>query len=122
MSSDSKARVTVLENILGVPTEEKQLSVFDKLDALFAKTSMMRNEIFEQRDVVLIRVEELATTLDAQGSAIREAQSQLETKIALLKRALRGLLMEGEVATKVKVLEPKPFNDARSAKDLENFI
>ena len=122
MSSDSKARVTVLENILGVPTEEKKLSVFDKLDALFAKTSMMRNEIFEQRDVVLIRVEELATTLDAQGIAIREAQSQLETKIALLKRALRGLLMEGEVATKVKVLEPKPFNDARSAKDLENFI
>ena len=122
MSSNTKARVTVLENILGVPTEEKQLSVFDKLDALFAKTSMMRNEIFEQRDVVWIRVEELATTLDAQGSAIKEAQSQLETKIVLLKRAMRGLLREGEVATKVKVLEPKPFNGARSAKDLENFL
>ena len=40
----------------------------------------------------------------------------------MLKRAMRDLSREGEVATKVKVLEPKPFNGARSAKDLENFI
>ena len=71
---------------------------------------------------MLIHVEELATALDAQGSAARETQSQLETKIALLKRAMHGLPREGEVATKVKVPEPKPFNGARSAKDLENFF
>ena len=71
---------------------------------------------------MLIHVEELATALDAQGSVARETQSQLETKIALLKRAMRGLPREGEVATKVKVPEPKPFNGARSAKDLENFL
>ena len=71
---------------------------------------------------MLIHVEELATALDAQGSAARETQSQLETKIALLKRAMRGLPREGEVATKVKVPKPKSFNGARSAKDLENFL
>ena len=71
---------------------------------------------------MLIHVEELAATLDAQGSAVRETQSQLETKIALLKRAMCGFRKEGEVATKVKVLEPKPFNATRSAKNLENFL
>ena len=67
-------------------------------------------------------VEELAAALDTQNQATREAQIQLETKIALLKRVISGLPKEGEVATKVKVLEPKPFNGARNAKDLENFL
>ena len=35
---------------------------------------------------------------------------------------MRGLSKKGEVATKVKVPEPKPFNGARSAKDLDNFL
>ena len=65
MSSNTKARVTVLENILGVSAEGKQLSVCDRLDALSAETSVIRNEISDQRDVVLIHIEELATTLDA---------------------------------------------------------
>ena len=71
---------------------------------------------------MLTRVEELAAALDAQGSAARKTQSQLETEIALLKRAMRGLPREGELARKVKVPKPKPFNDVRSAKDLENFL
>ncbi|KAF3945925.1 hypothetical protein CMV_027750 [Castanea mollissima] len=121
MSSDTKARVTVLETIPRVPAEGEKLSMCDKLDTLFAETAMVRNELTEQRDVVLICVEELAAALDAQSSAIRERQSQLETEIALLRRAIRELPREGEVATKVKVPEPKPFNGAKSAKDLENF-
>ena len=35
---------------------------------------------------------------------------------------MHDLPREEEVATKVKVLEPKHFNGARSAKDLENFV
>ena len=62
----------------------------DRLDALSTKTSMIHNEIADQRDVVLIRVEELATALDAQGSATRETQSQLKTEIVLLNKAIRG--------------------------------
>ena len=62
----------------------------DRLDALSTKTSMIHNEIADQRDVVLIRVEELATALDAQGSATKETQSQLETEIVLLNKAIRG--------------------------------
>ena len=62
---------------------------------------------------MLIRVEELVAALDTQGSAIRETQSQLETEIALLKKAMHGLPREGEVATKVKVPKPKSFNGAR---------
>ena len=64
MSSNTKARVTVLENILGVPTKGEQLSVCDRLDALFAETAVIRNDISDQRDVVLIHVEELAAALD----------------------------------------------------------
>ena len=45
MSSDTKAMVTVLENILGVPAEGKQLSVCDRLDALSAKIAVIWNEI-----------------------------------------------------------------------------
>ena len=37
----------------------------DRLDALSAETTVIRNEISNQRDVVLIHVEELAATLDA---------------------------------------------------------
>ena len=62
----------------------------DRLDALSTKTSIIQNEISDQRNVVLIRVEELATALDAQGSATRETQSQLETEIVLLNKAIRG--------------------------------
>ena len=113
MSSDTKERVTVLENILKVPVKGEQLSVCDRLDALSAETTVIRNEISNQRDVVLIHVEELAATLDAQGSAVRETQSQLETEIALLKKALCGLPREGEVATKVKV----PTNTALVVRD-----
>ena len=65
MSSDTKARVTVLENILEVLAEGEQLSVCDRLDALSTETTVIRNEISNQRDVVLIHVEELAATLDA---------------------------------------------------------
>ena len=122
MSSNTKARVTVLENILGVPATGEQISVCDRLDALSAETAVIQNEISDQRDVVLIHVEELADALDAQGSVARETQSQPETKIALLNRAMCGLPREGEVATKVKVPKPKPFNSARSANDLENFL
>ena len=82
MSSDTKAGVTVLENILGVPAEREQLSVCDRLDALSAKTTVIRNEISNQRDVVLICVEKLVATL------ARETQSQLETEITLIKRAM----------------------------------
>ena len=122
MSSNTKARVTILENILGVPREGEQLSVCDRLDALFAETFVIWNEIADQRNVVLICVEELAAVLDTQNQAIRVAQTQLEIEIALLKRVMSGLSREGEVVTKVKVPEPKPFNGARNAKDLENFL
>ncbi|KAL4652048.1 hypothetical protein ACB092_01G204800 [Castanea dentata] len=96
MSSDTKARVTVLENILRVPRKGEQLSVCDRLDVVSAKTIV--------------------------NQAVRETQRQLENEIALLKRAMSSLPREGEMATKVKVLEPKPFNGARNAKDLENFM
>ena len=122
MSSDTKTRVTVLETILGIFVEREQLSVCDKLDAIFVENSMIRNEPFEQRDVVLIRVEKLAVAWDAQNSAARKTTNRLEIEIALLKMAVSGLLSGGEVATKVKVLKPNPFNGARSFKDLENFL
>ena len=45
MSLNIKARMTILENILGVLAEGKQLSVCDRLDALFAKIAVIWNEI-----------------------------------------------------------------------------
>ena len=64
MFSDTKARVTVLENILGVPAEGEQLSMCDRLDALSEETSVIRNSMSNQKDVVLIHVEELVAALD----------------------------------------------------------
>ena len=122
MSSDTKARLTVVENILRVPANGKQLSVCDRLGAVSAETAVVRNDLAEQRELVLNHVEELAVALDAQNQVARETQRQLETKIALLKRTMNGLPREGEVANKVKVPESKPFNGAKNAKDLENFL
>nr|POF09923.1 hypothetical protein CFP56_54214 [Quercus suber] len=65
MSSDTKARVTVLENILRVPAKGEQLSVCDRLYALSVETTVIWNKISDQRYVVLISVEELAAALDA---------------------------------------------------------
>ena len=67
MSSGTKARVTVLENILEVPREGEQLSVCDKLDAVFVETIVVRNDLAKQRELVLNRVEELAAALDTQN-------------------------------------------------------
>ena len=72
ISSNTKARVAVLETILRISAEGEQLFVCDRLDALSTETLAVRNELSEQRDVVLIRVEELATTLDVQSNATRE--------------------------------------------------
>ena len=79
MSSNTKARVAVLENILGVPRHGEQLSVCDKLEAVSAETAMVRNDLVEQRDMVLTRVEELVVALDTQNQTARETQRQLET-------------------------------------------
>ena len=72
MSLDTKARVTVLENILEVPREGEQLFVCDRLDAVSAETAVVRNDLAEQRELVLNRVEELVAALDAQNQAVRE--------------------------------------------------
>nr|POE66741.1 elongation factor p [Quercus suber] len=103
MSSDTKARVTVLETIVGVPAEGEQISLCDRLDTVSAETTTVQNDLAEQRELVLNRVEELATVMDAQNQAPRETQHHLETEITLLKRAVSDLPREGEVATKVKV-------------------
>ena len=44
MSSDSKARLTILETILEVQAEGEQLSMCDRLDVLSVETSVVRNE------------------------------------------------------------------------------
>ena len=74
MSLNTKTMVIVLENILGVPREGEQLSVCDKLKAVSAETAAVRNDLAEQRDMVLTCVEELATALDNQNQAVRETQ------------------------------------------------
>ena len=50
--------MTILETILEVPAEGEKFFVCNKLDALSAETSVVRNEHSEPRDVVLIHVEE----------------------------------------------------------------
>ena len=47
MSSDTKARLTVVENILGVPADGEQLSVCDRLGAVSAETAVVRNDLAE---------------------------------------------------------------------------
>lgn len=82
MSLDTKVRVTVMETILGVPTKREQLSICDRFEALVAKTLVVRNKLTKQRSVLLMRVEELDTTLETQSIAIRETTSQFKTEIA----------------------------------------
>ena len=71
-----------METILGVPTKREQLSICDRFEALVAKTLVVRNKLTKQRSVLLMRVEELDTTLETQSIAIRETTSQFKTEIA----------------------------------------
>jgi len=72
MSSDMKARLTVVETILGVPADGEQLFVCDRLGAVSIETAVVRNDLVEQRELVLNRVEELAAAIGAQNQAARE--------------------------------------------------
>ena len=45
-----------------------------KLKAVSAETAAVRNDLAEQRDMVLTCVEELATALDNQNQAVKETQ------------------------------------------------
>ena len=47
MSLDMKARLTVVETILGVPIDGEQLFVCDRLGAVFAETTVVRNDLAE---------------------------------------------------------------------------
>ena len=71
-----------METILGVPTKREQLSICDRFEALVAKTLVVRNKLTKQRSVLLMRVEELDTTLETQSIAISETTSQFKTEIA----------------------------------------
>ena len=62
-----------------------------------------------------IALKNWAAALHTQSNAMKEATSQFETKIALLKREINGLHGKGQGSTKVNVPDLKPFNSTRSA-------
>ena len=81
MSSNTKVRVTVLENILGVPREREQVFVCDRLDAVCAETDVVRNDLAEQRELVLNCVKELTATLDTRTGQQRRPNANLKQKL-----------------------------------------
>ena len=78
----------------------------------------MREKAFKER-METLRDKVLAVTEEFQ-----ERTRSLEGEIILLKQAMvQGTPSTSDLPpTKVRVHEPKPFSDARNAKDLENFL
>ena len=57
---------------MGIPADGEEVFVCDRLGAVSAETTVVRNDLAKQRELVLNRVEELAAAMDAQNQAARE--------------------------------------------------
>jgi hypothetical protein len=137
-TQDLRERVAKLEALLGVPAEEsssstliEQLAATQKaianlqvsFDEHAAQTlQRLRDRAEEHADLAAHSIEGLSEGMESLRDEVKDLAARMETELAVLKRAVGGLPINGEALSKLKVPEPKPFVGARSAKELENFL
>jgi peptidoglycan hydrolase CwlO-like protein len=136
-TQDLQERVAKLEAWLGAPTEEsssftlaEQLAAAQKaiadlqisFDEHAAQTLQQLEERVEEQANLAAPMEGLSEGMESLQDEVKDLSARMETKQAVLKRAIGGMPINGEAPSKLKVPKPKPFVGAKSAKELENFL
>jgi len=136
-TQDLRERVAKLEALLGVPVEGSSASpVFEQiatmqdaiaslqatLDQHTAECMQRLDDRTEDHAAFAERMEGICEETEAQREDVEAFSERMDAELMVLKRAIGGMPMSGEVPSKVKVPEPKPFTGTRSAKELENFL
>ena len=110
------------EDILGDPTF---VDLFTKIIDLRLDTENVLGEIggYQQNvDNHITKILDFRTTTMQKLEGLQKENQNLRAELVVLCQVVATLSSNRVESSKVKILEPKAFSGARSAKELENFI
>ncbi|KAL0345996.1 UNVERIFIED_CONTAM: hypothetical protein Sradi_4430900 [Sesamum radiatum] len=115
---------TSLEELVGRPEQPLVLGLCQQMAAMQSAYANLKMTVKEE---LLQTVEEKLGSVSDEVSCLTDTVDfrleNLKTNLRLVKKAVASSGAEGAaVASKVRVLDPKPFGGERSAKELENFL
>ncbi|KAK4397635.1 hypothetical protein Sango_1239000 [Sesamum angolense] len=104
-----------------LPSESPPAVLFPQVDTLHARVENLQKTVREWPDVMgqraIAAIEEMSILIDVDDVKVENLQAEVN----LLKRVV-GREEDRAPVSKVKVLDSKPFDGARSAKELENIL
>ncbi|KAL0303797.1 UNVERIFIED_CONTAM: hypothetical protein Sradi_6247800 [Sesamum radiatum] len=119
-----EARLSRLEELVGRPEQPPILGLCQQMAAMQSAYTNLKITVKEE---LLQTVEEKLGSVSDKVSCLTDTVDfrleNLKTDLKLVKKAVACSGAEGAaVASKVRVLDHKPFGGERSAKELENFL
>ena len=114
-------RVMRLEALVGVNPDETH-SFVDQLDAVANGFLSLKDSHEKHVAEFATHFSEMLDDMMMLSGALKEKFNDVVSKISLVKKIVAGSAHGPNVSHRVRVLEPKSFGGARSAKELENFV
>ncbi|KAL0458923.1 UNVERIFIED_CONTAM: hypothetical protein Slati_0519500 [Sesamum latifolium] len=99
---------------------ETVMNLEEKVSSLESEIAMLSSDLEDCRHVT----QELASALGGSGVAdMRREMEQMSIQIGLLQRAVsNGPAVAHDAGARLRIPEPKAYNGARDAKEVENFL
>ncbi|KAJ4723357.1 hypothetical protein OWV82_006740 [Melia azedarach] len=117
-----KERVELLENIVGaIPPEGSTWAMqveFNKIEIV-----NLRKQLEELASEMSNKLKTISEDVVSLATVLKASIEELESEVKLVKRAFNNISLPLEGGpSKIKVPEPRYFEGARDAKELENFL
>ncbi|KAJ4716602.1 hypothetical protein OWV82_011594 [Melia azedarach] len=117
-----KERVELLENIVGaIPPEGSTWAMqveFNKIEI-----ANLRKQLEELASEMSNKLKTISEDVVSLATVLKASIEELESEVKLVKRAFNNISLPLEGGpSKIKVSEPRYFEGARDAKELENFL
>ncbi|KAL0386158.1 UNVERIFIED_CONTAM: hypothetical protein Sradi_3010100 [Sesamum radiatum] len=119
--AELETQVRRLMELLGQAPASLPVALFPRIDTLNTTVETLQKIVGEWPDLMGQRVTGAIEEMSILTDGVDVRMETLQAEVNLLKRAL-GREEDRAPVSKVKVLDPKPFGGARSAKELENFL
>ncbi|KAL0310180.1 UNVERIFIED_CONTAM: hypothetical protein Scaly_2953800 [Sesamum calycinum] len=119
--AELESLIQQMMELLGQAPESPPVALFLLVDTLHSRVEMLKNAMGEWPDMSDKRVTSAIEEASIFTDAIDVRVDGVQAEVNLLKRVV-GPDEDRAPMSKVKVLDPKPFGGARSAKELENFL
>lgn len=120
--NELRDRVSQLEDLIGSPSSDNPVSlvIHNEHEHISLLKSTRRDCVKDCESWFASVIYEFSSFVET----VKENFKDMETEVAVLKRALSqpSPRSDGAGASKVKVPEPKCFSGVRCAKELENFM